>query len=399
MKNHKQSLDEILTRRVEKILPSKDGLKALMQKKKIRLYLGIDPTFHKLHLGHTIPLRKLMDFVNAGHEVIFLFGTGTVLVGDPSKRDTGRKLITQEEIASNIKEWKSQVSPIVDFNKITIKQNADWLLPLTLKEIINIASKISAVQLFKRESFQRRIKQGDTVWYHETMYPLLQGYDSVIMDVDLEIGGTDQEFNMLMGRELQKKFRNKEKFVLTVPMIAGTDGKQMSKTSGNCIWLTDSPNDMYGKLMRITDDQIKPYMKLLTNIPLKEIKNLADKPLENKKRLALDITSQSHGKQKATAAQNHFESTVQKSQTPDKIETFTTPKGLFTSLATISQALPEKSHLEIKRMHKQGGVEWNGKKITNPNTKLNIKGGEVLKFGKRTFKKVIIRKQETGNNE
>jgi tyrosyl-tRNA synthetase len=382
----------ILSRRVARVLPTKEGLKSLMQKRKIRLYQGFDPTGIRLHLGHTIGLKKLMDFADLGHEVIFLFGTGTVLVGDPSLRDSSRKLISQDQIEHNIKDWKRQVSPIVDFDKIKIKQNSDWLVPLTLKEIINIASKISAVQLFKREMFQRRIKKGDTVWFHETMYPLLQGYDSVVMDVDLEIGGTDQEFNMLMGRELQKKFNNKEKFVLTVPMLTGTDGNLMSKTAGNCVWLDDTPEDMFGKLMRITDNQIKPYMQLLTDIPAEEVQTLKNKPLENKKRLALDVTNQFHGKNKALTAQKHFEITIQKGKSPDEIKTFYHPSGTFSSLAAISQAFPDKSHSEIKRLISQGGVEWNGKKITDPSQKLFVKGGEVLKFGKRTFKKAVIKK-------
>ncbi|OHA67495.1 MAG: tyrosine--tRNA ligase, partial [Candidatus Wildermuthbacteria bacterium RIFCSPHIGHO2_02_FULL_47_12] len=188
------SIDEILTRRVEKVLPAKEGLLQLMSKRKIRLYQGFDPTGSRLHLGHSIGLRKLMEFANLGHEVIFLFGTGTVLVGDPSLRDSARKPITQAEIEKNIKDWKRQAAPLVDFEKVSIKENGDWLIPLTLKEIIGIASNISSLQLFKREMFQRRLQRGDTVWYHETMYPLLQGYDSVVMDVDLEIGGTDQEF-------------------------------------------------------------------------------------------------------------------------------------------------------------------------------------------------------------
>ena len=258
--------DEILTRRVEKVLPSKDGLKNLLEKKKIKLYQGFDPTGGRLHLGHSVGIRKLMDFANAGHEVIFLFGTGTVLAGDPSERETGRKLITQEEIDKNIQGWKDQVSPLVDWNKVKILYNGDWLTKLTLKEIINIASNISAVQLFKREMFTRRIEKGDTVWYHETMYPLLQGYDSVYMDVDLEIGGTDQEFNMLIGRELMQKMKSKEKYVLTTPMILGTDGNQMSKSSNNCIWLNDTPNDMFAKIMAIVDEQIIPYMNFVTNI-------------------------------------------------------------------------------------------------------------------------------------
>lgn len=384
-------LENILSRRVEKILPSKDRLKKLLQKRKIRLYQGFDPT-GSLHLGHAIGLRKLMNFANLGHEVIFLFGTGTVLVSDPSQRDTARKLITQEEIDENIKNWKKQVEPIVDFEKIQIKQNGEWLTKLSLKEIINIASKISAVQLFKREMFQRRIEKGDTIWYHETMYPLLQGYDSVVMDVDLEIGGTDQEFNMLIGRELQRKMSNKEKFVLTVPMLLGTDGKPMSKTSGNCVWLDDSPKDKYGKLMRIPDEQIVPYMELLTDIPLEEIKNLPDTPLENKKRLALEVITQFHGKPKASEAQKHFEITVQKCQVPEEIEEFEITKGIHTLLKICQAANLEVSNAQIKRAITQGGVNWNGQRINKPDQELEVKGREVLKFGKRVFRKTTIRK-------
>ncbi|MFH1244506.1 MAG: tyrosine--tRNA ligase, partial [bacterium] len=284
---------DLLTRRVAKILPDKEGLEKLIASKKIRLYQGFDPTGGHLHLGHAVGMRKLMDFARAGHEVIFLFGTGTVLVGDPSLRDTGRKLITQAEIDENIKDWKRQVSPLVDFSQVTIKQNGDWLTKLTLKEIIGIASNVSATQLFKRESFTRRIEKGDPVWYHETMYPLLQGYDSVVMDVDLEIGGTDQEFNMLVGRELQHKMHNREKFVLTTPMIPGTDGKKMSKSAGNCIYLDDKPADIYTKLMAIQDDLIPTYFELLTDLTMEEIETLDPaKPVENKKRLAYDLTRQ-----------------------------------------------------------------------------------------------------------
>ncbi|TSC56848.1 MAG: tyrosyl-tRNA synthetase [Parcubacteria group bacterium Greene0416_39] len=247
------SIKELLTRRVDKVLPAKEGLAKLLTKKKIRLYQGFDPTGSRLHLGHSIGLRKLMEFANFGHEVIFLFGTGTVLVGDPSQRSSARKFVGEEEIEENIKNWKRQAAPLVDFTKVQIKRNGDWLTKLTLRELIKIASNISAVQLFKREMFQRRIGQGDTVWYHETMYPLLQGYDSVVMDVDLEIGGTDQEFNMLIGRELQRKMKNREKYVLTYPMIMGTDGKQMSKTTGNCVWLDDTAQDMFGKIMSMPD--------------------------------------------------------------------------------------------------------------------------------------------------
>src|SRR3990167_3990632 len=301
------NLDQVMRRRVEKILPNRDGLKKLMGERKIRIYQGFDPTGSRLHLGHSIGIRKLMDFANLGHEVIFLFGTGTVLVGDPSLRDSARKPITQAEIEKNIKDWKRQAAPLVDFEKVSIKENGDWLIPLTLKEIIGIASNISSLQLFKREMFQRRLQRGDTVWYHETMYPLLQGYDSVVMDVDLEIGGTDQEFNMLIGRELQRKMNNREKFVLTVPMILGTDGGQMSKTTGNCVWLDDTAIEMFAKLMAVRDELMPDYFEFFTDKIMPEAE-----PMEAKKQLALEITRQFHGQNQAQAAQKRFEQTFQK---------------------------------------------------------------------------------------
>ena len=379
--------DEILTRRVEKVLPSKDGLKNLLEKKKIKLYQGFDPTGGRLHLGHSVGIRKLMDFANAGHEVIFLFGTGTVLAGDPSERETGRKLITQEEIDKNIQGWKDQVNPLVDWNKVKILYNGDWLTKLTLKEIINIASNISAVQLFKREMFTRRIEKGDTVWYHETMYPLLQGYDSVYMDVDLEIGGTDQEFNMLIGRELMQKMKSKEKYVLTTPMILGTDGNQMSKSSNNCIWLNDTPNDMFAKIMAIVDEQIIPYMNFVTNIPLTRIAEVESglkkgeiHPIDAKKELATTVVAELHNEEAAKKAKENFEKTFQERKPEYSKEI----DAEGTLAATIADEVGSMSR--AKRLIEQGAVDIAGKTVTDPISR--IKGGEEIKIGKKQFVKV-----------
>jgi len=387
-----KKIDEVLTRRVEKILPSKKGLEKLLKSgKKIRLYQGFDPTFSRLHLGHTVGMRKLMDFANLGHEVIFLFGTGTVLVGDPSERDKGRELITQKEIDHNIKDWKRQTNPIVDFNKVVIKQNGDWLTKLTIKDIIKIASNISAVQLFKRDNFQRRIKHGNTVWFHETMYPLLQGYDSVHLDVDLEIGATDQEFNMLVGRELQRKMNKREKFVLTVPMILGPDGKKMSKTSGNCVWLDDSAQDMFGKLMKLPDEQIAPYLELATNLPAEKINKLKQlHPMKAKKELAFAVVEEFHNREKAIKASQEFKQIFQKRQQPKSLQTFSIdrlPENpiTITLLSLASGTAPSMS--EAKRLAIQGGIKLDGKVISNIQIKLKIKKGSVLQVGKRKFRK------------
>jgi len=384
------TIDEVLTRAVDKVLPSKEGLKKLMKQKKIRLYLGVDPTATELHLGHTVMIRKLQQFADLGHEAIFLFGTGTTLVGDPSERGRGRKLITYEKVKKNMQSWKKQISTVLDFSMPNIKTmaNGDWLTKLTLQDIIKIGSNITAVQLFKRDSFQERLKKGDTVWYHETMYPLLQGYDAVHMDVDLQIGGTDQIFNMLIGRELQRKMNNREKFVLAGKMIMGTDNKKMSKTSNNCIWLTDTPEDMFGKLMQ-TQDQLMPnYFEFFTDKPMSEITQLkkdlqANKadPMKTKKQLAFTITAQFHSQQKAKAAQTHFATTFQK-KTPQFTKEISSQKTLS---ATIAPTVGSNS--QAKRLIKQGAVDINNQTIKDFDHP--VKSGDKIQIGKKTFVKVI----------
>ncbi|KKR09848.1 MAG: Tyrosine-tRNA ligase [Microgenomates group bacterium GW2011_GWA2_39_19] len=384
--------EEILTRRTANVLPDKEGLTKLMSGKKIRVYQGFDPTGPSLHLGHSIGIRKLMDFANAGHEVIVLFGTGTVLAGDPSQRDKARRKIDPEQIEKNISTWKEQVKSLIDFDKVQIKYNGEWLLKLNLADIVNIASNISATQLFKRDMFQRRIEREDTVWTHELLYPLLQGYDSVAMDVDLEVGGTDQEFNMLIGRELQRKMNNREKFVLTVPMINGTDGKPMSKTSGNCVWLNDTPEDMYGKLMSIPDNQIIPYMELVTDLPVSEVheteerlKSGSENPMNAKKRLAFAVVEQLHSKEAAGEAQEEFENVFQKKEAPENVEIFQIKEAVnITDVITNSGLAQSKS--EARRLVEQGGVEWEGEKVSNLSTLIDKSG--LLKVGKYRFLKI-----------
>lgn len=382
-------ISELLTRRVEQILPNPAHLEKLLRSgKKLRVYQGYDPTGINLHLGHSIGMRNLQSFVELGHHVIVLFGTGTVLVGDPSQRDTGRKLITQEEIEANIATWKEQVGKIIDLERVEIKFNGDWLIPMSLKDIIHLGSNISATQLFKRESFTKRIERGDTVWFHETLYPLLQGYDSVVMDIDVEIGGTDQTFNMLVGRELQKKINNREKFVMSNPMILGTDGKQMSKSSGNCIWLNDSAEDMYGKTMSIGDDQISVYLRQLTDIPLEEIPDTHTNPLANKKRLAESIVSQFHGSAKAKAAAQYFQSTIQNKQIPENIPQIRLDQEISLIKLLEINGLGE-SNSERKRMLQLGGVEIDGTKVIDPNTLIGPTKEIVIKYGKRNYLKVV----------
>lgn len=391
-----QKIEEILTQKVEKILPDKEKLKKLMGKRRIRLYLGVDPTGKKLHLGHTIVFRKLQEFADLGHEALLVVGTGTVLAGDPSQRKEVRPRISAREIKSNIQTWKNQIKKILDFSKVKIKYNGDWLLKLGLKQIINIASNISAVKLFQRDTFQERIKKGGVVWMHETFYPLLQGYDSVAKDVDLEIGGSDQIFNMLIGRELQKKMRNKEKFVLTCPMLFGIDGRPMSKSSGNCVWIEDSADQMFGKIMSIPDNLIVSYFELLTDIPSKTInrykKTLRLKKINPgclKKELALEIVKTYHSQKAAENAKKEFEKVFEEKELPSKMPEIKLKEKILNILDLLVKTKMVNSKSEAKRLILQKGVKIKEEAKNDWRESVKIEKGTVIQIGKRKFIKII----------
>ena len=391
MNKEKLEQAEVLTRQVEEILPDKKRLEAVMKKRKIHLYLGIDPTGGSLHLGHAIALRKLQQFADLGHEATLLVGTGTVLAGDPSQRDTARTPITKKEIERNIKSWKKQAEKVVNFSLVKMKYNGDWLLKLRLADLLKIASNISAVRLFQRDMFKRRIKKGDTVWMNETLYPLLQGYDSVVLNADLEIGGTDQVFNMLIGRELMHKMKNKEKFVLTVPMILGLDGKTMSKTSGNTVNIADPPKEMYGKLMTLRDELVDEYFKLATNVTKKEVASLKREhsPRDFKAALAKEIVVLYHGEAKAKEAQEEFIRVFQKKQLPSKIKKVKKSDQGPHPLYEIIGELFAISRSEAKRVIKQGGVKIDSVIQKDPGLILKLRPKMVIQIGKRRTLQII----------
>lgn len=387
-----KKIEELLTRNVEEILPSKNGLAELVKEKKIRLYLGVDPTGANLHLGHTIALRKLQEFADLGNESILVIGTGTVLAGDPSQRNKARDRITKQEIKDNIKTWKKQAEKILDFKKVKIKYNGDWLLKLKTEDIIEISSHISAIKLFQRDMFQTRLKHGDTVWTHETLYPILQGYDSVAMNVDLEIGGADQVFNMLIGRELQKKINNKEKFVLTVPMILGTDSKQMSKTSGNCVWLTDSANQMFGKIMSMPDELIINYFETLTSLSLNQIRQIAKdiksrklNPKQAKSILAKEIVSMYHGSAEANKAEKEFDKVFGEKKLPSVVKSVKIKDKKMNILDLLVKTKLASSKGEARRTIMQNGVKIDNKTQQDWKKIISISPGMIIQVGKRKF--------------
>jgi len=391
-----KKIEEVLIKGVEEILPNKEQLKNLMMKRKIRLYLGIDPTSPQLHLGHAIALRKLKDFQDLGHEVILLFGTFTARIGDPSGRDKKRKPLTPSQIEKNMKTYKDQSSKILDFSRVKIKGNADWLEKLNFNDLVKISSQFTISRLLERDMFQERIKAGGEVWLNELMYPLMQGYDSVAMDVDLEIGSSDQLFNALVGRKLQKIFRNKEKFILITPMLLGLDGRKMSKTYGNTVNLTDPPAEMYGKLMSLKDELILLYFQLCTNLPLKEIKEIERKlskkeinPIEAKSRLAKEIVTIYHGGKKAEEAEKEFNRVFRERKLPLKIPVVQIKEKKLNILELLTKTKLISSKSEAKRLILQKAVKINGVLKENWQEIIEIKKEMVIKVGKRRFKKIV----------
>lgn len=388
----------ILSRGVEQVLPEVDSLTKLMAERPIRVYLGIDPTGSLLTLGHAVALRKLQQFADAGHDAILLVGNGTVRIGDPTGRDAGRPMLTDEQIAENFVNWKEQASRVLDFNKVRILHNGDWLDKLTYADMVKLMAKTTVQQLMERDMFQERLKKNLPIHGHEIMYPLLQGYDSVAMDVDVEIGGSDQLFNMMMGRTLLREFKNKNKWVLTTPLINGTDGRKMSKSFNNFIALTEPAADMYGQLMSVADGEIVTYFSVLTDVSDEEVaqveKELASgsNPMELKKRLAFLITEQLHDRPSAEAAQQQFESTVQHKEVPGDIPEVRVDRSELSMLELCQLCLPQETNSQLKRLIEQGAVELQPGDLrpTQPSQLVTITAGSTIRLGKRVYFKLVV---------
>lgn len=389
-------IEEVISRGVAEILPNKETFLTKLKTNKIKLYLGIDPTGANLHLGHSVVLRKLQQFANLGHEVILLIGNGTVKIGDPTGRDESRPILTDQQIEENFATWKTQASKILDFNLIKIQRNGDWLDKLTFPDMVKIMAKTTVQQLMERDMFQERLKNGLPIHGHEIIYPLMQGYDSVAMNVDLEIGGTDQTFNMMMGRTLQRAYNNKEKWVLTTPIINGTDGRKMSKSFNNFVSLSEAPNEMYGKLMSVADEMIVEYFTLLTDVHQQEIEAIqqkianGDNPMQWKKQLAWEITASYHSIETANQAQTHFENTVQNKQVDSATVVSRVELANKTALE-IMVTLTKESNSQSRRLIEQGALTLlpSEEKITEPNQIPDLTLVAGLKIGKKRFYKLV----------
>ncbi|OGE08932.1 tyrosine--tRNA ligase [Candidatus Curtissbacteria bacterium RIFCSPLOWO2_01_FULL_42_26] len=376
-------VDELLSRGVKEVLPDKDALAKLMQKRKIKVYLGIDPSNPQIHLGNAVALRKLAQFQQLGHKVILLIGDFTGMIGDPTDKSATRKKLTKEEVEQNAKTYKEQAAKILRFDgpsAAEIKFNSQWLDKLSSRDWIELISNFTEQQLDERDMYVARKKEGKPVFMHELVYPIMQGYDSVAMDVDLEVGGTDQTFNMLVGRHLMKTLKNKEKFVLTVPLLIGADGQKMGKSTGNFIPIDDKPADMFGKIMSIRDDLLQQYFELGTDVDPKSVD--LSKPMAAKKKLAYEIVKIYHGEKAAKAAQQEFESVHQKGSAPENLNI--SVKENISLIEAVSTLVSSKS--QAKRLIDQGAVEIDGQVVREG--KIKTKKGQVLKVGKKTYAKV-----------
>jgi tyrosyl-tRNA synthetase len=366
--------------------------------KQLRIKLGLDPTSPDIHLGHTVVLRKMRQFQDLGHKAVLIIGDYTARIGDPTGQNSTRPILSPQQIEQNAQTYFEQAGKILDTSKekLETRHNSEWLEKLTLMELIQIAAKKTIAQMLQRDTFKKRLEAGVDVYTHEFLYPLMQGYDSVMIQSDVELGGTDQTFNNLVGRDIQKAYGQKPQVVMTMPILVGLDGKEkMSKSKGNYIGVTDEPNDMFGKVMSISDDIMENYFTLLTDLPGEQIAELVNPekthPKQAKVLLGKTIVSHFHGTEAAEAAAAHFEKVFAQKQLPDEIEEFELkPEPVSVKQLLVTCKLAETGG-QAKRLCSQGGVSIDGEKQADPNLQITPSDGMIIQVGKRKFVKILLK--------
>lgn len=392
-KASREDIRDVLVRGTSQVIDRSSLEKILLGGKKLRVKLGIDPTAPDLHLGNAVVLRKLKQFQDLGHKVVLIIGDFTSQIGDPSGKSKTRHPLSESEVKKNQKTYLAQARKIIDMKKAEVYHNSTWYQKGGLKTLLRLAASASIQQVMKREDFRQRLASGGDVTILETLYPLLQGYDSVAVKADVEIGGHDQLLNLLMGRRVQRHFGMPEQQVLTTTLLIGTDGIQkMSKSVGNYIALTDAPNDMFGKLMSMPDRLMHAYFELCTDMPALESERLirAGNPRDAKLRLAREIVGLYHGKKAAAKAEEHFKKVFSRKEVSDDIPELRLPGGHIAAADIPVTAGIAKSKSEAWRLVEQGGVKVNDKAATDPRATVFLKTGDVVKIGKRNFFRVKI---------
>tara|TARA_B100001248_G_scaffold24070_1_gene15806 strand:- start:110 stop:1333 length:1224 start_codon:yes stop_codon:yes gene_type:complete len=397
---------EILKRGVEEIIPENGLEKKLTKNKPLIIKAGFDPTAPDLHLGHTVLINKLKQFQDLGHKVVFLIGDFTGMIGDPSGVSETRPILTVEQLKKNSKTYQEQIFKILDEKKTKIEFNSSWFKKMTSAELINLSSKMTVARMLERDDFSKRYKGNKPISIHEFIYPLVQGYDSFELKADVELGGTDQKFNLLVGRDIQKSFGMEEQIIMTLPILEGTDGvKKMSKSLKNYIGLQEHPNDMFGKIMSISDELMWRYFDLLsfkTSAEIKEIKKKTERglnPMEAKKMLSAEIVTRFHGEEKAIFAEKEFTNRFSKGNDPTEIKLIRL--SIKASSISIIDLLSNeelgdkrlcKSKSEARRMISQGAVKIDGNKVTDETFLIQNPSENTFQVGKLKHLKIKLKK-------
>jgi tyrosyl-tRNA synthetase len=392
-------IEDLLTRGIENIIPGSEKLRQLLASGKVlNVYLGLDPTAPRIHLGHAFNIRKLQQFVELGHNVTFLIGDFTTRVGDTSDKDTERPMLKVEEIESNLATYKQQAAKFIDFDRVQLRHNSEWLSKLDFGDVIQLAGNFSVNDFNSRELIRKRLDAGTRVALPEVLYPLMQGYDSYFMDIDVQVGATDQTFNMQAGRTLQKRLRDKESFVLASGFLTGTDGRKMSKSWGNAIWLEDSADEVFGKIMSISDDLIIEYFTFATSLPMSDIAEIkaqlesGEHPMEIKKRLARRVVQELNGEEFVQSAEDNFSSTVQDKSAGADAPVFESDSNINSEELIqfiLSHSLVG-SKTELRRINDQNGVYVDEKSANIFEIQTLESGSHQLRIGKRRYVKLEI---------
>ncbi len=394
-----QQIKEVLERGVEKVYPDQKALEAkLLRGEKIKLYCGFDPSAASLHIGHAILINKLAQFQKLGHEVIFLIGDFTGMIGDPTDKGSARKKLTREIVTANSKDYKKQAASFLDFkgkNAAKVMYNSKWNDKLTFKDLIELSSNFTVQQMVQRDMFQKRIVEEKPIYLHEFLYPLTQAYDSVVMDVDLEIGGNDQMFNMMCGRNLAKNLKGKDKFVMTMKLLADDAGNKMGKTEGNAVFLNELAKDIYGKVMSWPDNVMAIAFELCTQIPWSEVKDIRAQleagtanPRDLKMKLAKEVTTIFHDQAEAEVAEAEFVRTIQNKETPREVEEVSLGKDEINIVEMLAETGLTSSKGEARRLMEQGGIKVDQEVVKDVNLMINLSEPKLIQRGKLKFLKV-----------
>lgn len=377
----------IIKRGIVELIPESGLIEKLKENRPLRIKFGADPSAPDIHLGHTVVLNKLKQFQDLGHEVIFLIGDFTAMIGDPTGKSETRPMLSKDVVRANAKTYQEQVFKILDKSKTKIVYNSEWFEKMTIADHIKLSSQYTVARMLERKDFKTRFKEESDIAVSEFTYPLMQGYDSVVLEADVEIGGTDQKFNLLMGRTLQAKYGQEPQIVITLPLLSGTDGVQkMSKSLGNYIGVTEEPSQIFGKIMSISDDLMLKYYELLTEIALDEVK--AMHPMEAKKHLAQIIVSRFYSENEAILAAQAFKSVFSKKELPEDMPLKTFKEKQLDIIRIIVESGLALSNGEAKRLIKQGGVRIDGKVLTDEKSLIDLTSEKVIQVGRRKFLKI-----------